>query len=130
MAGAAGDAAGALGAGVGAGMVGAALPGAAEAVALEVVGSNPGRACGSGFIGSDVGEKPGTVEAPASGVLEALLEVAAGALSAGDGADPAGTRPGSSPPTFAPGVISCSFEAGCGRVGFTGVLGFEGASSA
>jgi hypothetical protein len=133
FAGVAGVATGALGAGVDGAVAGAALPGAAGAVALVVAGSNPGRDCGSGFIGSEAGEKPGTVEAPAAGALEALVEVAggaAGALSAGDGAEPAGTLPGSSPPTFAPGVISRSFEAGCGRVGLTGALGFEGASSA
>lgn len=133
FAGVAGVATGALGAGVDGGVVGAAPLETAGAVALVVAGSNPGRDCGSGFIGSDAGEKPGTVEAPAAGALDALVEVAAGAagaLSAGDGADPAGTLPGSSPPTFAPGVISRSFEAGCGRLVFAGVLGFDGASSA
>jgi hypothetical protein len=109
--------------------------GVTAVAALVVDGSKPGSDDGRGFIGSAAGEKPGTVEPPlavALGALDAAAVGADGAFSAGEGAEPAGTLPGSSPPTLAPGTINRSLGAGCGLPLLVDVaaLGFAGASSA
>jgi hypothetical protein len=105
---------------------------AAVLVVLVVTGSKPGSAAGSGFIGSEAGEKPGTADPVLAGAPADAAAGVAGAFSAGEGAEPAGTLPGSSPPTRAPGVITRSAGTGCGRAAFDGALalGFEGASNA
>jgi hypothetical protein len=132
-AGIAGAAVAGAGCALGDGVAGAAL--AVVLVVLVVLveaGSKPGSVAGSGFIGSEAGEKPGTAEPPLAGALADVAAGVAGAFSAGDGAAPAGRLPGSSPPTLAPGVITRSAGTGCGRLAFDGALAFDfdGASRA
>jgi hypothetical protein len=113
-----------------------ALPAAVGTGAFAGAGSKPGNDCGSGFIGSATGAKPGTgafeAAAPLAGATAGAGLASDGAESAGLGVLPEGMLPGSSLPTFAPGTITRPEDSVAAREGVAGALarGLAGASSA